>query len=254
MKTKYCLAALTCVAALLTSGCANVPEGAGENPADPWEKMNRNTTAFNDTLDTYFLEPVAKGYRAVTPEPVREGVSNAFTNLGEPRNFVNNAFQGNVHGTMASLYRFVVNSVFGLGGLFDVAGKVAGVAEERTGFGTTLGRWGVPSGPYLVLPFFGPSSVRDAPGLLIDQAAHPVTYVKNPWIGWSVTGVRVVSLRTELLPMTDTLRGAVDPYVMAREAYLGNRRMTLGGEEENPFAVDEFEDEDQEPGLGEKLE
>ena len=248
MKAKQSFFTCSCIAMLLTSGCANVPAGAGENPADPWERMNRNTTAFNDTVDQYFLEPVARGYRAITPEPARESIANVFTNLGEPRNFVNNALQGNVHGAMSSLYRFIVNSIFGLGGLFDVAGKVAGVPEERTGFGTTLGRWGVPSGPYLVLPFFGPSSVRDAPGLLVDQAAHPVTYVDNSWNRWGATGVRFVSLRTELLPMTDTLRGAVDPYVMVREAYFGNRRMTLGKEDENPFAVDEFEDEDQEQG------
>ena len=144
------------VAAIFLAGCAQIPEGAGENPADPWEKMNRQTSAFNDAVDQYFMEPIARGYRKVTPEPVREGISNVFSNLGEPRNFINNALQGKGRSALASLYRLIINTVFGLGGIFDVAGSVAGVAEENTGFGTTLGVWGVPQGPYLVLPSWGP--------------------------------------------------------------------------------------------------
>ncbi len=235
-----------CAAAFL-SGCAQIPLGAGENPDDPWEKFNRNTTTFNDTLDEYVMEPVARGYRAVVPNPVREGVSNVFSNLSEPKNFLNNALQGNLDGAAASLYRLIVNTVFGLGGIFDVAGSVAGVAQREQGFGTTLGVWGVPSGPYLVLPFFGPSSVRDAPSLAVDLAAHPVTYVNHAWIRWGASGLRTVDVRTGLLPLTDTVKASVDPYVMTREAYLGNRRKAVGASDENEsFAVDEFEDEDSE--------
>ncbi len=231
-------------AAVLLGGCAQIPPGAGQNPADPWESLNRNTAAFNDVADRYVMEPVARSYRAVVPEPVREGVSNVLSNLTEPRNLINNVLQGNVEGAFASLYRLVVNTIFGIGGIFDVAGSVAGVAEHRQDFGTTLGRWGVPSGPYLVLPFLGPSSVRDAPGYVADWAAHPVTYVNDAGVQWGVTGIRAVDVRTELLPMTDTLRGAVDPYVMMREAYFGNRRKVLGQDSSEDFAVDEFEDEE----------
>ena len=135
-----------CAAAFLV-GCAQIPPGAGENPDDPWEKLNRNTAAFNDTVDEYVMEPVARGYRSAVPNPVREGISNVFSNLGEPKNFLNNALQGNLDGAAASLYRLIVNTVFGLGGIFDVAGTVAGVAPREQGFGTTLGVWGVPSGP-----------------------------------------------------------------------------------------------------------
>lgn len=245
MKIKKTLLVCSSVAAMLLAGCAQIPEGAGENPADPWEKMNRQTTAFNDVVDQYFMEPVARGYRKVTPEPVREGISNVFSNLGEPRNFVNNALQGKGRSALASLYRLIINTVFGLGGIFDVAGSVAGVAEESTGFGTTLGVWGVPQGPYLVLPFVGPSSVRDAPGFVVDQVAYPLNYYcEEGWVYWTVSGVHAVSVRSELLPLTDTLKNSVDPYVMTREAYFGNRRKALGIEDENPFAVDEFEDEE----------
>ena len=128
--TKQRSTTLVLCAAAFLSGCAQIPLGAGEHPAAPWEKFNRNTTTFNDTLDEYVMEPVARGYRAVVPNPVREGVSNVFSNLSEPKNFLNNALQGNLDGAAASLYRLIVNTVFGLGGIFDVAGSVAGVAQR----------------------------------------------------------------------------------------------------------------------------
>lgn len=245
--TKRRVRTLIFCSVILLAGCAQIPPGAGDNPDDPWEKLNRNTTAFNDTVDAYVMEPVARGYRAVVPNPVREGISNVFSNLGEPKNFLNNVLQGNLDGAAASLYRLIVNTVFGLGGIFDVAGTVAGVAPQEQGFGTTLGVWGVPSGPYLVLPFFGPSSMRDAPSLAVDLATRPVTYVDHAWIQWGASGLRAIDGRAGLLPLTDTLKTAVDPYVMTREAYLGNRRQAVGvNDESESFAVDEFEDEDSE--------
>lgn len=245
MKNK--LMALT--VALLLSGCANIPEGAGSNPNDPWERMNRHTTVFNDTLDAYVAEPVARGYRDIVPECVRNGVSNVFANLGEPANAVNNALQGKGKRFAASIYRFIINTVFGLGGVFDVADKFGGVKAAREDFGQTLGVWGVPAGPYLVLPMFGPSTLRDAPAKVVDGVLKPENYeyIVNSDVAISaITVTDFVDTRARLLPATDLLKEAVDPYVMAREGYLASRRNDIyDGEPPLELMKDEFEDEEE---------
>ena len=150
--------------------CATTHQPAPYNEAeinDPLESMNRATFAVNDALDTVIMEPVARGYRAVAPEPARKGVRNFLRNLRSPVNIANQLLQGDLEGAGNDLTRFAVNSLVGVGGLFDVAGS-EGYEYEREDFGQTLGKWGVDSGPYLVLPLLGPSSFRDATGLAID--------------------------------------------------------------------------------------
>ncbi len=134
---------------------------------DPWEPMNRGVYNFNARFDRAIFLPTVRGYRAVTPDIVEKGVSNFFSNLGEVNNFVNNLLQLQMKSSAITLWRFVVNSTVGVGGLWDPAAKF-GAYEQKEDFGQTLGYWGVGSGPYVVLPFFGPSSLRDATGLGID--------------------------------------------------------------------------------------
>ena len=229
-------------AALLAS-CANVPPGAGENSADPWESMNRQTFAFNQGADKYVFRPVAQGYKAVTPEPVRNCVSNMLSNLTEPRNVLNNALQGKGAGAFESFMRFIVNSTFGLFGCFDVA-KMGELEPQPEDFGQTLGVWGVGNGPYLVLPFLGPSTIRDTAGRSVNWASSIQTWVDPSWVGWTVWGVDGLDARTKLLDMDEVIDSAVDPYAQMRDGYLQYRlNQVYDG---NPPAEDFAED----PGDG----
>ncbi|HQQ69732.1 MAG TPA: VacJ family lipoprotein, partial [Alicycliphilus sp.] len=156
-------AALLLGAALL-SGCATGPNA---NPADPLEPYNRSMSTFNENVDKAVLKPVATAYRDVTPQPLRTGVTNFFANLGDAWSFVNNVLQFKGREAFDSLVRLSVNTVFGLGGVLDVASE-AGIDRHKQDFGLTLGHWGVPTGPYLVLPLLGPSTVRDTAALPVD--------------------------------------------------------------------------------------
>ena len=153
-------AAVLVLGAALLGGCASGPNA---NPADPFEPYNRNMTTFNDNLDKAVLKPVATLYRDATPQPLRTGVGNFFANLGDAWSFVNNLLQLRGLDAYESMVRFSVNTVLGLGGVLDIASEM-GVERHKQDFGLTLGRWGVPTGPYLVLPLLGPSSVRDTAG------------------------------------------------------------------------------------------
>ena len=244
MKTlpKFALA-LAAVASL--AGCVSVPDNAGQDPSDPWETMNRNTFAFNQKLDTYVYRPVAKGYEYVVPEYARERIGNIYVNLNEPANAINNALQGKGEGALASLFRLMINSTLGLGGLFDVAGTAANQPERAEDFGQTLAVWGVGNGPYFVIPFVGPSTVRDSAGLVVGYFSEPMTYADNDWLNWGMWGLKVVDYRERMLPATDLLDGAVDPYLMAREAYLSARNNAVyDGNPPLEFLEDEFEDEE----------
>lgn len=237
-------AVLAAVSCAVLAGCASVPEGAGSNPADPWESMNRQTHAFNDGADRYVFRPIAKGYKAVTPEPVRSCVSNMMDNLTEPRNMVNNALQGKGKGAFESFMRFIVNSTFGLLGCFDVA-KMGELQPQPEDFGQTLGVWGVGNGPYLVLPFLGPSTVRDAAGRGVNWATSIQTWVDPSWAGWAVWGVDAVDARTRLLDLDGMMDTAVDPYAQMRDGYLQFRRNQVY--DGNPPAEDFAEDPGEDP-------
>lgn len=238
------LAALAGCTALVT-GCAQIPEGAGSDPSDPWERINRHTFEFNQQMDTYVARPVAKAYEKVVPQGVREGVTNALGNLGEPANVVNNALQGKGEGALVSLFRFMINSTIGLGGIFDVAGTYGNQPVRKEDFGQTLAVWGVPSGPYLVLPFMPPSTVRDATGLGVQYFMEPPTWMDET-ASWAIWGAYVVDLRYQMLPATDLVKDAVDPYLMTRQAYLATRQKAIyDGDVPFEFTKDEFEDEDE---------
>lgn len=190
------------------------------NEDDPWENWNRKVFKFNDTLDTYALKPVAKGYRKVTNEPVRRGVRNVFRNLGEPKNLVNNLLQGKPKDAGVDISRFMLNTTLGLFGIFDVAGKM-GLQRNDEDFGQTLGKWGVPSGPYVVLPILGPSSVRDAPALIPDTYSTVYPYISRERYSYAAALVDGISLRESLLDSERMISG--DKYSFIRNAWLQNR-------------------------------
>jgi phospholipid-binding lipoprotein MlaA len=220
------LCAVTGLAGCATTGsardAATVP--AEENP-DPFEGFNRAMYTFNEKLDDWVMKPVAKGYRAVLPAPARTGVTNFFNNLKEPVVAVNNLLQGKVTDGVSDLLRFVYNSTFGLAGLFDVATEF-GLPRHDEDFGQTLAKWGVGDGPYLVLPFFGPSNARDAPALVVDWYSHPATYIDDSATRWSLTALWAVDKRAQLLDASDILEKAAgeDRYVFLRELYRQRRR------------------------------
>ena len=241
---KTFLAAAAAVTMTL-AGCASLPDNAGENPNDPWEKLNRQTFVMNSVADVFLIRPIAKGYIWLVPQWGRDRVSGIFSNLGEPANALNNALQGKGEGAMVSVFRLLINTTFGLGGMFDVAGSVGGQAARKEDFGQTLQVWGVPTGPYFVIPFLGPSTVTDTAGLGVGYFTGPATYIENDGVSWGIWGANALSTRAEMMPATDMLRDAVDPYVMAREAYLSMRRNAVyDGDPPMTLTPDEFEDEE----------
>ena len=230
-------------AVLLAAGCAQVPPDAGQNPADPFEKFNRNMWAFNDAIDRAVLKPVATAYVDWVPEIVRNRVTNMTDNLFEPSNALNNTLQGKVDDGITSVFRFLINSTFGIVGMFDVAEKI-GMQRHEEDFGQTLGVWGVPSGPYLVLPFMGPSSVRDVTRYAEEFGTSPLTYAfwdEDWWIGASFTVVAVIDGRAQLLQLENIRESTIDEYVAVRDAYLKMRaNLVRDGE-----ALDEEEELEQ---------
>lgn len=247
LSLKRSVASATLILAL--AGCAVVPPNSGENPADPWETMNRQTYAFNAKLDELILHPLAVNYVEYVPNPVQTGVTNFFHNLGEPGNVINNLLQGKLGDGCVSFARFLINSTVGVVGIFDVASHMS-LAYAPEDFGQTLGSWGVPQGPYIVWPMLGYSTARDSVGLVATAAMNPLTYVgagdsDYHWVPYVATGLYTVSLRAELLATDAMMNTALDPYVAIRDAYLQHRlSLVWDGNPPIELPVDEFEDED----------
>mgnify|MGYP000482254939 CR=1 FL=1 len=212
--------ALAAVAAMGT-GCASGPNA---NPKDPLEPMNRSISRFNDSLDENVLKPVATTYKDATPELLQKGVRNVFNNLSDIWSTVNNGLQLKGRDTAESLMRSVVNTVFGIYGIFDVATEI-GLERHPEDFGQTLGAWGVPDGPYVVLPLFGPSTLRDTAGMPVDTSADYVRNLDHIPTRNSTLAVRVVAKRADLLGASGLLsEAAIDKYSFTRDAYLQYRR------------------------------
>lgn len=205
---------------VLMAGCATGPNA---NPADPFEPLNRSISSFNDGVDEAVLIPAATAYRNVLPSPVRTGVNNFFGNLGDVWSFANSVMQLRLQNSAETFMRVNVNTLFGLGGLLDIATE-AGIDRHKEDFGQTLGRWGVPSGPYLVLPVLGPSTVRDAAALPIDSKGDLVGAVHDIPVRNSMYVLRVVDMRSNFLRATQLLGdAALDKYSFTRDVYLQRR-------------------------------
>ena len=234
MRARGLCASLSLLSALVT-GCATGPTA---NANDPLEPLNRAIFTANDTLDEYLATPLAKGYKEVTPQPVRTGITNVFANLSDVGNTVNSLLQADGKATIESFMRVFVNTIFGIGGVFDLA-TPAGIEKHPQDFGLTLGSWGVESGPYLVLPLFGPSSFRDSMSQLVDYHFDPVTYMP---FRKAIYGMNFVSTRTNMLGATDLLsQAALDRYTFVRDAYLQQRRYLLR-EQTAPAKLPEYDD------------
>lgn len=204
------------------------------NP-DPWEPVNRAVFRFNDTLDTYALKPVAKGYDRVMPQFLNDGISNVFNNLGEPKNLVNNVLQGKIDDAGVDLARFLMNTTVGVVGIFDVATRM-GLQRNDEDFGQTLGAWGVKSGPYVMLPLLGPSTVRDTGGFAIEGLADYSYRGQMDHVPSRNTaiGVDIVDTRAGLLSQERMIRG--DKYRFIRNAWLQNREFkVMDGQVEDEF-------------------
>lgn len=204
---------------ILLTGCAST----SSPPADPLEKLNRATFAFNDTVDKIVLQPAARGYQAVTPEFFRTGVSNAFGNVGDISTGVNNLLQGKPANAASDIARVLVNSTLGILGLFDVATPM-GLNKNVEDFGQTLGKWGVGSGPYLVLPLLGPSTMRDAIGRVPDRYLSYSREIDHIASRNSVSMLDIIRIRAELLKTSQTLEeAALDKYQFMRDSILQRR-------------------------------
>jgi phospholipid-binding lipoprotein MlaA len=203
----------------LLGGCAT-----SGNPKDPIEGFNRAMYGFNEAVDTVLIKPVAQGYDAVLPDPVRTGVTNFFGNIADLFIGVNNLFQGKPDQAASDLGRVLINSTIGILGLFDVATE-AGLEKHEEDFGQTFGRWGVGNGAYVVLPIFGPRTVRDTVGLVLDMAADPVANVSSVPTRNTLLGLRLVDARADLLPADKVIEeAALDKYSYVRDGYLQRRR------------------------------
>lgn len=211
--------------AMVLSGCATVPADSGNDSRDPIESFNRQVFEFNEVVDRAVLKPVAQAYEYVLPEPVRDCIGNVFSNFREPSNAVNNLLQGKPIDAVSDTCRFVVNSTVGLLGCFDPARQM-GLEKHNEDFGQTLGRWGIGSGPYLVVPILGPSTVRDAIGIYGAEPYLDINfYIDNVRVRNWILGTRVVNQRAELLQTDDLISGAaLDKYRFIRDGYLQRRR------------------------------
>lgn len=212
------------------AGCATV---AQPNPRDPWESFNRHSYAFNEDVDRVVLKPVATLYREKVPPLVRTSVSNFFGNLGDAWSAVNSLLQFRLQDAEENLARFHLNTTVGVFGLFDVASDM-NIERHREDFGQTLGRWGVPSGPYVVLPLLGPSTLRDAAALPVDMHYDLVSTISPEYARDLTYVVRTVDKRSNLLRVGSLLEGAaLDKYAFTRDAYLQRRKADVFDREED---------------------
>ncbi len=220
------------LALTILAGCATPRAGDYKvAEADRWEASNRKIYAFNKKIDKYALKPVANAYRAVVPTAGRHGITNALNNYGEPLNFLNAVLQGKIKQAFRSVDRFFLNTTLGIGGVADVATDL-GRPEEPEDWGQTFAVWGIKSGPYVMLPFFGPSTLRDGFGLGFDFFAHPSDYARNAALHPPLLykagqiSLRIVNLRARLIDEggDSLLAGSLDEYALVRSAYLQRRR------------------------------
>lgn len=214
-----------------------------ENNVDPWEPMNRRIFTFNEGLDKYLLLPVAKGYRFVTPDPVERGVSNFISNVYEVNTFVNSVLQGRPLDAVHSLGRFVFNTTAGFLGFIDIATEM-GIERKPADFGQTMAVWGAPSGPYVMLPFWGPRTVRSGVGFFVDSYQSLPTFADNAW-PYAFWMVEAIDIRANLIKADELVTG--DRYIFIRNAYIQRREYLIsGGKVDDSFSapIDELDYEE----------
>ncbi len=214
---------------------------AEANEKDPWEGFNRGVFKFNDTLDRYVLRPVAKGYDRVLPDPVQDGIGNFFSNLGDLVTVFNGLLQGKFGQAGLDSTRFLINTTVGFFGFIDIGSRI-GLDKHDEDFGQTLGFWGVSSGPYLVLPFFGPSTLRDAGGIIPDFYLSSYYDIGDQEVRYGLLALEVVDMRAGLLSVDALITG--DRYTFIRDAYLQRRAFLVSdGQVSDAFLEDDLDEE-----------
>jgi len=242
---------VTVVCALIITmlaGCAgNIPPAAKEDraPSDPWEPLNRRIHNFNQGVDKISFKPLAKGYQRVLPETMQRGVNNFSKNLLGPLFIINNFLQGKFQRSLSETGRFLANSIWGILGLVDV-GADLGMETYREDFGQTLAFWGVPNGPFVVVPILGPRTLRDATMIPLNFAADPVYYLDSDSARWAIYAIRAVDVRAKLFSVEALIADSYDRYLTIRESYLQRREFLIydGEPPEDEDFYDDFYDED----------
>jgi phospholipid-binding lipoprotein MlaA len=232
MRPFLALATLLCLFQVPQVRAEDVPPSGRE--VDPFESFNRAVFVFNERLDQYFMKPVAKGYHYVTPDFIEQIIGNVFGNLYDANASLNSLLQWRLGEAATDGGRFLVNSTLGLAGMFDVASRM-GMERYATDFGHTLAVWGVPTGPYLMVPLFGPRTVRSGTGSVVDIYGSPQTYIDNVRLRNSLFGLELVDTRARLLDAEELMSG--DRYIFVRDVYLQQREALVnGGEVQDSFS------------------
>ncbi len=239
--------ALVILSLCIISGCAtSIPAAPKEERADydSWEPMNRRISAFNENVDRFTLKPLAKGYEAIFPSPIRRGINNFSRNLLIPLSIINNFLQGKARNGFSETGRFLANTTLGIGGLVDV-GSGLGLEPQRVDFGQTLAVWGVSDGPFVVIPILGPSTLRDATMIPLNFAADPLFHLDHDRTRRSVYLVRAIAVRAQLFSAEALIEDSFDRYLSIRESYLQNRQFLIydGDPPEDEDFYDDFEDD-----------
>ena len=208
---------------ILLNGCASLPDNQ-KDPSDPFESYNRVMYKFNDTVDETVLKPVAHGYQKITPEPIDRGITNFFANLKDVTSAANNLLQLKISRSASDMGRVVINSTIGMLGLIDVA-STANLPSYKEDFGQTLGYWGVEPGPFIIVPLWGPSDLRDSIGMIPDWYTQPISYLKDAKTSASLIALYSIDMRADLLEASKTFdEAALDRYTFTRDAYLQKRQ------------------------------
>jgi phospholipid-binding lipoprotein MlaA len=235
---------VSCCLVVALTGCATT----GTNPIDPWEDWNRDVQSFNDELDEYVLKPVAEGYDWIMPDFAHKGITNFFSNIDDIAVIINDLLQGKLTQTGEDTARFLLNTTLGIGGFVDVAAEV-NLPKHDEDFDQTLGVWGVPGTPYIVLPIFGPSSPRGIGGLIADAAMNPINYFTGPFISSGLSVLNLIDRRADALALEKiATEAAIDRYSFFRDSYIAQRKsLVLDGkeskDEDNGFNIDKALDE-----------
>ncbi|MDI9819414.1 MULTISPECIES: VacJ family lipoprotein [unclassified Legionella] len=226
------------ISALMLAACMH----KGTNPADPYEPINREIYKFNMAVDATMLKPVARVYKAAIPAPVRAGVNNAYNNVAMLPTVANDLFQAEWRFAIKDSWRFLINSTFGIAGLFDVADQHFSLPPHYNDMGLTFAKWGDKKSPYIVIPLLGPSTIRDGMGMIFDYSIFtPYFYIRNDAVIWGLAGLRYVDLRSQMFETEAVFDQALDKYAFMRDAYLQHRNFRITGEqqEDGSLYIDE---------------
>lgn len=223
--------------------CACITKG--KNPADPYEPINRKIHKFNAAFDATFLRPPAKLYKAAIPPQVRAGVNNAYNNINMLPTVANDLLQAEWNDAIKDTWRFLINSTFGVAGIFDVAGGSFGLPRHSNDLGLTFAKWGNKQSPYVVIPFLGPSTIRDGFGMMFDFTFFtPYPWIPNDKVLYSLVVLRYIDLRSQMLETDHLIDEAIDPYTFIRDAYLQRRQYLIDGKSDDSLGSLYIEDDD----------